>query len=124
MGVFVVQEQAHFAVKPGGEVFGGGVDRIERRNIVEIEMIQPVSDRLGRFFHIFEIGHHAHLVKLAAGDFDFNLPVVAVHPRTVAGIVVELVCSRKFSEDFKGVLSGHDVLRVAIGVNGKGGIPA
>ena len=60
------------------EVFAGGIDLVERRNFIQVGMVELIKHFLQFRFNIMEIHQHTEFIELRAGYFHFHFPVVAV----------------------------------------------
>lgn len=106
----------HFVMEEFGEVFGAGVDGIERRNLIEEAVVELIDPRLQRFFDDLKFDEHAQVVEGIAFDGDLDAVVVAMDIGALAGVVLEEVSSGEglLDDDFV-----HAAYRIDGGESGR-----
>ena len=85
------QARGHLLVEEPGDQLGGGVELVERRDLVDVLVVEAGADLGHQPLQVGEVDHHADLVEHPGPDEDPDPPVVAVQPLALAAVEADLV---------------------------------
>ncbi len=98
----VVDLRADFAQEPRGEFLCRRVDLVERRQFVDVFVIEIVYEFFRRGFKVAEINQHPAFVEPFAARVDFDFIVVSMQVGALAYVITQQVRRRKthLNQDF------------------------
>jgi hypothetical protein len=101
--VVIVELPAKLGIEVPGDMLRRGGDLQERRELVEILVIEGLEKLLGLFLEDLEIDAEPGFVQFAGIDGDLNLPVVAMKVFTVPLVVDKIVGRSEGGRDGKAI---------------------
>src|SRR3569623_474907 len=73
-GARAVQHARQFRVEMGRDILRRGIDLVERRDVVEVVVVERGDDFFRGRFDRLEVEPHADVVERGGDHFDFDLP--------------------------------------------------
>src|SRR5262249_35839276 len=96
----VVDRAADLVEEEHGEVLGRRVQLdVERRELVDVLVVEVVDDALGRVLEVAKVDEQADVVQSLAADMHLDLVVVAVRVLALSAVPAQRMRARKLHLD-------------------------